>query len=86
MHGKMYPYLKRLVASGVDKGVEQDEDAVILRGSTLNPSCQLEAHWEDPIAVPPQCEFALVFRFVCKACLLADSLHALRAKSHLCEA
>ncbi|KAL1741681.1 hypothetical protein HDZ31DRAFT_44896 [Schizophyllum fasciatum] len=70
-----------LIKNGIDK---DKRSTIILHGSSVNPSCQLEMTWDDPIPLPPGNEFAIVFRLVCRDCLMMEPLRTICAKAHFC--
>ncbi|KAL1698572.1 hypothetical protein EV121DRAFT_217957 [Schizophyllum commune] len=69
-----------------ENSVRDGGNTIILRGSSVNPSCQMEATWIDPIPIPPESKFVLVFRFFCRKCLLKDAARAHGARAHFCNA
>ena len=77
---ELWPARKFLKA----RGVRWNKNTVIMRSSTVNPASMLEAPWKDPIPVPAENVYCVVFRLYCSKCLLMEPFRILRADRHFC--
>ncbi|KAI5824357.1 hypothetical protein K523DRAFT_253309 [Schizophyllum commune Tattone D] len=65
-------------------GVRWNKNTIIMRSSTVNPASMLEATWNDPIPVPEENVYCVVFRLYCSKCLLMEPFRALHTNRHFC--
>ncbi|KAL1741230.1 hypothetical protein HDZ31DRAFT_45889 [Schizophyllum fasciatum] len=65
-------------------GVVAPKGCVMMRSSTVNPSCLIEASWAEPVPVPPGSSIFLTYSIFCGACILLEPNRTLTTKQHFC--
>ncbi|KAL1743155.1 hypothetical protein HDZ31DRAFT_41598 [Schizophyllum fasciatum] len=65
-------------------GVNAPSGCIIMRCSTVNPSCLIEASWTEPVPVPPNSSIFLTYNIFCGACILMEPNRTLTTTHHFC--